>query len=593
MRRSSSQDRSRHGPMRRAASGMVLGAVLSVLSVTVVATSTAVPPAPSNPSDADLTAAGAQVDANMSQVSSLINQVAAANDELQRLDDEVATRREEVNKALVDLQNARDAADAAAAAVGTAQQALADAGTQIDQAQTRFDEYAARTYTQGNGGPASIASYFGAASPDEVLERAQMLDLLSKSQAQVNDGLQRARTEQANRGSAARQAKIDADAAAADAEAKKDEAEQAIATAQSALADQQARKAAVESERNEVQAQLDAARANVAGLQDQRDAYNQWDIQRQVEAALQAAAPPAASVPPAGVSPAGVSPEGVSEAGVPPAGVSEAGVSEVAAIVPVPQAGTAPQAGAPAGTVRPDVAALESQVALGPGMSPLAEVAAAAQRIAVEAASRLAADQAQRDRAAELATGQRPHTALEDEDYSDSYDEETGPQDSLTALEPSPNRPKSRPRSTVPSVTGPAAIEIVVNRGLSQLGVQYAWGGGDEDGPSRGIKDGGVGDAHGDYKKVGFDCSGLMIYAFAGVGISLPHYSGYQYTSGKQVPVSQRKRGDMLFWGSGGSQHVALYLGNGQMLEAPQSGDVVKISPVREGGIMPYAVRLV
>ena len=95
---------------------------------------------------------------------------------------------------------------------------------------------------------------------------------------------------------------------------------------------------------------------------------------------------------------------------------------------------------------------------------------------------------------------------------------------------------------------------------------------------------------YGDYHKVGFDCSGLMIYAFAGIGISLPHYSGYQYTRPKGPGVAARP-GDMLFWG-GRDQHVALYLGNGQMMEAPQSGDVVKISPVREGGIMPYAVRL-
>ena len=107
-------------------------------------------------------------------------------------------------------------------------------GSRSTAAQTKFDEYAARAYTQGNGGPASIASYFGAGNPDEVLERAQMMDLLSKSQAQVIDGLQRARTEQANRDSAARQAKIDADAAAAEAEVRRDEAEQAIAVAQSA-----------------------------------------------------------------------------------------------------------------------------------------------------------------------------------------------------------------------------------------------------------------------------------------------------------------------------------------------------------------------
>lgn len=188
------------------------------------------------------------------------------------------------------------------------------------------------------------------------------------------------------------------------------------------------------------------------------------------------------------------------------------------------------------------------------------------------AAARAAADQAARDRAARLGEDQRPHTDLES----------------------TPTAPrKSKPRSTTPQVTGSAAIETVIDRAMSQLGVSYAWGGGDEEGPTLGIRDGGVGDSHGDYNKVGFDCSGLMLYAFAGIGVLLPHYSGYQYNAGTRVPVEERERGDMLFWGPGGSQHVALYLGDGTMIEAPESGDVVKISPVREGGIMPYAVRIV
>lgn len=134
-----------------------------------------------------------------------------------------------------------------------------------------------------------------------------------------------------------------------------------------------------------------------------------------------------------------------------------------------------------------------------------------------------------------------------------------------------------------------ARVETVVNRALAQLGVPYAWGGGDANGPTRGIRDGGVADRHGDYNKIGFDCSGLMIYAFAGIGKALPHYTGYQYTAGPQFPVATRKRGDMLFWPG----HVALYLGDGKMVEAPQSGDVVKISPVRMAGISPMVVRLV
>nr|WP_239155037.1 NlpC/P60 family protein [Amycolatopsis sp. FDAARGOS 1241] len=144
-----------------------------------------------------------------------------------------------------------------------------------------------------------------------------------------------------------------------------------------------------------------------------------------------------------------------------------------------------------------------------------------------------------------------------------------------------------------PSPAAGSSIEAVIARALSQLGRPYAWGGGNGSGPTRGIHDGGVADMYGDYRKIGFDCSGLMIYAFAGVR-ALPHYSGYQYTSGRRVPLSQMRRGDMLFWGGpGGIHHVALYLGGGQMVEAPQSGSYVRVTAVRYGGIMPYATRLI
>ncbi|MBE8525577.1 C40 family peptidase [Amycolatopsis sp. H6(2020)] len=151
-------------------------------------------------------------------------------------------------------------------------------------------------------------------------------------------------------------------------------------------------------------------------------------------------------------------------------------------------------------------------------------------------------------------------------------------------------RPSGRPAPSGPVGT---SVEAVIARALSKLGMPYAWGGGNASGPTRGIRDGGVADRYGDYNKIGFDCSGLMIYAFAGIR-SLPHYSGYQYSSGRQVPLSQMRRGDLLFWGGpGGIHHVALYLGGGQLIEAPQSGLRVRVAPVRYGGIMPYATRLV
>ena len=134
-------------------------------------------------------------------------------------------------------------------------------------------------------------------------------------------------------------------------------------------------------------------------------------------------------------------------------------------------------------------------------------------------------------------------------------------------------------------VRGPQAIEYVIRRGGSQMGVPYSWGGGKPTGPTTGVDSGA--------NIVGFDCSGLTQFSFAGVGVLIPKYSGDQYNTGRKVPVSQAKRGDLLFWGPGGSQHVALYLGGDRMLEASGSGGKVTVSPVRRGGLQPYAARII
>jgi cell wall-associated NlpC family hydrolase len=137
----------------------------------------------------------------------------------------------------------------------------------------------------------------------------------------------------------------------------------------------------------------------------------------------------------------------------------------------------------------------------------------------------------------------------------------------------------------IPRVYGRQASEYVIRRGMSQIGVPYSWGGGNAAGPSRGIDSGsGI---------TGFDCSGLVLYSFAGVGIKLPHYSGSQYNLGRKIPASQARRGDVIFYGPGGSQHVTLYLGQGQMLEAPDVGLKVRVAPVRTGGMTPYVVRYI
>ncbi|WP_082943952.1 NlpC/P60 family peptidoglycan endopeptidase RipB [Mycobacterium sp. 1274761.0] len=134
-------------------------------------------------------------------------------------------------------------------------------------------------------------------------------------------------------------------------------------------------------------------------------------------------------------------------------------------------------------------------------------------------------------------------------------------------------------------VRGPQAIEYAIRRGGSQMGVPYSWGGGTLTGPGPGVD--------GDEGKIGFDCSGLTRYMFAGVGVPIPRFSGDQYKTGRQVPVAQAKRGDLIFWGPGGSQHVAMYLGNGRMLEASGSAGKVTVSPVRTAGLQPFAARII
>jgi len=104
---------------------------------------------------------------------------------------------------------------------------------------------------------------------------------------------------------------------------------------------------------------------------------------------------------------------------------------------------------------------------------------------------------------------------------------------------------------------------VAVAAAETQLGVPYVWGG---ESPGH-----------------GFDCSGLTAWAWGQAGVSLPHYSGAQYEDTARVPVSDLEPGDLLFYGPGGDQHVAMFVGGGEMIEAPTTGQVVHITPLRLG----------
>jgi cell wall-associated NlpC family hydrolase len=120
----------------------------------------------------------------------------------------------------------------------------------------------------------------------------------------------------------------------------------------------------------------------------------------------------------------------------------------------------------------------------------------------------------------------------------------------------SPYSTSSEPTvSAAPSAHGSAVVAIA----MRYLGVPYVWAGAS---PS------------------GFDCSGLMVYVFAQVGITLPHFAASQYGMGVPVSRDQLQPGDLVFFD--GLGHMGMYVGGGNFIHAPHTGDVVKISSLSD-----------
>lgn len=130
----------------------------------------------------------------------------------------------------------------------------------------------------------------------------------------------------------------------------------------------------------------------------------------------------------------------------------------------------------------------------------------------------------------------------------------------------------------------PAVGRSAVARAESWLGMPYSWAGGNAFGPTPGRCDPGAG-ADLDCHVVGFDCSGLTMYAW-GAYVSLPHLADAQRDAGAFHPtLKQLLPGDLVFFSgylAGGTGHVAIYAGDGMVIEAPQSGSVIRRSALAE-----------
>ena len=125
---------------------------------------------------------------------------------------------------------------------------------------------------------------------------------------------------------------------------------------------------------------------------------------------------------------------------------------------------------------------------------------------------------------------------------------------------------------TVSAATGQRAVQ----EAESQIGKPYQWGAAGPD---------------------SYDCSGLVMWAYAQVGVHLDHYTGYQWNEGAHIPTSALRPGDLVFFATDTSDpntihHVGMYIGNGEMVEAPYTGANVRISPAFRpdliGAVRPF-----
>ncbi|MHC2849005.1 peptidoglycan DL-endopeptidase RipA [Corynebacterium mucifaciens] len=523
-----------------------------------------------------------------SAVGELVTAVSRAQADVDALNLDLGGLQEAVNQALVDLHDAQVKAEQARRGRDEAERRLRDAQERVDALRAELGELSRSQYRGANPGDALVA-VSGSSSQRDVLERSQLLRQRSEETRAKLAEAERARAEAANDEATLREVSELADAS-------ESEAEQAQAHAQELLNENRAAFEAAAEERDAAQTDLDRAQA---ALDEQRPAQPEAaDGQQQTAQAGQAgsataADPYAATLTVSRGDTTYEVPEEVvdlvrqrvssSSADVPQPS-REAVAEAVRTVAQTSSTGELSGLISQSGVLEIDEDTIAKAGAIAAG---IALVGGATANYSSSGSANVGAD-AGADAGADIDAGALV-TAFGDglagalrgvEGNSESVAEVLP---DVESAEEVTEQAQASVATVSDAVSDASQIEAVIARAQSMIGTPYVWGGGDANGPTTGVDGGTV---------AGFDCSGLVLYAFAAAGVALPHYTGYQYQRGTHVPASEAQRGDLLFWGPGGNQHVAIYLGDGTMIEAPRSGQNVRISPVRWSGMAPNAVRL-
>lgn len=532
---------------------------------------------------AGLVSPAANGQSSASGVSELVTAVSRAQANVDALNLDLGGLQESVNQSLVDLHDAQVKAEQARRGKDEAKRRLNEAQERVDVLRAELDDLSRSQYRGASPSDALVA-VSGKDTQRDVLDRALFLRQRSEEKRAKLAEAEKARAEAANEEATLREVSALADASEA-------EAKQAEASARELLDANRAALEASVAERDAAQSQLDTSQKE---LDQQRPVQSDQAQPETPDTATATAEPDNAIAADPYAATLTVSKGDTTYE------VSE----EVVDLVRQRVSNDAPEAPEPSREVvvdavrtvaqtssASDIAALSSQGGL-PALDSdtIAKVGAVAAGIAMVggvAANHGSFDNSNTD-AVELVTAFADglNGALGTVEQTSDTTETEDSADSLSAVLPEVETAadvSAKSQKSVAAMANSSQVEAVIARAQSQIGTPYVWGGGDANGPTTGVNGGSVS---------GFDCSGLVLYAFAAAGVALPHYTGYQYQRGTQIPASEAQRGDLLFWGPGGNQHVAIYLGDGTMIEAPQSGQNVTIAPVRWSGMAPNAVRL-
>lgn len=201
--------------------------------------------------------------------------------------------------------------------------------------------------------------------------------------------------------------------------------------------------------------------------------------------------------------------------------------------------------------------------------------AAVARAAAAEAArqARLAAERAKAARtAAARKAAERAAARAAAEAARQKAAAEAAEQAAREAAQQNQPKPRPQPENPPPPPSTNGGVSAVIAYARAQIGKPYEWGG---DGPNT------------------FDCSGLTMRAWQRAGVGLSHYTGAQWDETSRVAISDLRAGDLVFFGSSGpnSHHVGLYIGDGQMIEAPYTGANVRYASIYRSDLVSYGGR--